>query len=226
MEELQNQLNQLQESVLEKEHEISVLKQDIEALRMTLEALIESSQEASIEQEMPKEEIEAPVIPEPAVQEEEEEPVSEVIEVEREKAIEEEIREMTPEVSEEQEEKGESEHDAIMRTIEELSKDLMNPKSTVSDMASPKQTVSDRAASSNVHDLKKSIGLNERFLYTNELFNGDMKAFTRAVDELNHVESEQDAQRLMNEELSVRYKWDEDNESVMAFKLLVSRKFT
>ena len=52
-----------------------------------------------------------------------------------------------------------------------------------------------------------------------------MGAFSQAVEELNHVDSETDANRLLNENLASRYRWDEESETVVAFKSLVSRRF-
>jgi hypothetical protein len=72
--------------------------------------------------------------------------------------------------------------------------------------------------------LKKAIGLNERFLFANELFNGDVDALGKAIEELNHVE-QADAERLMNEEFATRYKWDDENTTVITFKSLVARRF-
>jgi len=77
-----------------------------------------------------------------------------------------------------------------------------------------------------LNDIKKAIGINERFLFANVLFNGDMNAFSKAVEELNHLESISDAIRLMDEELSSKYHWNEEDETVVAFKTLVSRRFS
>lgn len=117
-------------------------------------------------------------------------------------------------------------HNAIMRSIEKLSKDF-----SVTRGESPEQrfkskpTLVDKVARQPLKDLKGSMGINERFLYANELFHGDMGAFTRAVEELNHLESEQDAERLLNEELAAKYKWNDESDAVIAFKTLVSRRF-
>jgi Mn-containing catalase len=53
-----------------------------------------------------------------------------------------------------------------------------------------------------------------------------MNAFSKAVEELNHLESISDAIRLMDEELSSKYHWNEEDETVVAFKTLVSRRFS
>jgi chromosome segregation ATPase len=120
----------------------------------------------------------------------------------------------------------EQDHEAIMRTIEEMSRSVSGiDKKTAADQFSDKPTLGDKVSRSRLHDIKKAIGLNERFLYANELFGGDMRAFKQAVDELNHVDSESDANRLLDEELADKYHWNEEDETVIAFKSLVSRRF-
>lgn len=120
----------------------------------------------------------------------------------------------------------EQDHEAIMRTIEEMSRSISGTdKKTAADRFAEKPTLGDKVSRSRLHDIKKAIGLNERFLYANELFGGDMRAFKQAVDELNHVDSESDANRLLNEELADKYHWNEEDETVIAFKSLVSRRF-
>lgn len=120
----------------------------------------------------------------------------------------------------------EQDHEAIMRTIEEMSRSISGvDKPTNADRYSDKPTLGDKVSRSRLHDIKKAIGLNEKFLYANELFGGDMNAFKQAVDELNHVDTEGDANRLLNEELADKYHWNDEDETVIAFKSLVSRRF-
>jgi hypothetical protein len=111
-----------------------------------------------------------------------------------------------------------------MRSIEEISRG--NRRSTSSENSfEDRPTLGDKVSKFRINDIKRSIGINERFLFANELFNGDMSAFTLAVEELNHVESETAANRLLNENMAPKYRWDEENETVIAFKSLVSRRF-
>lgn len=121
---------------------------------------------------------------------------------------------------------GEAEHEAIMRTIEEMSRSLgISKHETAEGRFATKPTLGDRVSRQKLNDIKRGIGINERFLFANELFNGDMNAFSRAVEELNHVESELDANRLLDQDFSAKYRWDEESETVVAFKSLVSRRF-
>lgn len=82
-----------------------------------------------------------------------------------------------------------------------------------------------RLKKSPVSDLKAAIGLNQRFLFSNELFNGNMEAFNRAVNELNHLESLNDAKRFMEIQLAPTYEWNNESEAVIEFTELVERRF-
>lgn len=83
----------------------------------------------------------------------------------------------------------------------------------------------DQLGNTPLTDLKAAVGLNERFLFANELFNGNMEAFNKALNELNHLESLADAERLINAQLTVQFSWDIENEAVERFLLLVKRRF-
>lgn len=83
----------------------------------------------------------------------------------------------------------------------------------------------DQLGNNPLKDLKEAIGLNERFLFSNELFNGNMEAFNRALNELNHLQGRADAERLINEQLAEKHKWNPEDEAVERFILLVKRRF-
>jgi len=205
MKDLIEKIERLEKQLTEKEHELHLLKEDLEAIRATLEAAME--EESSKETKLP----------EPVIEEKEEL----IVEESKEEITEEATiaEEPVDEANEEQQ------HEAIMRTIEEFSQDQRNSisKQTID---SDSVSLADKVGTQPLNDIKKAIGINERFLYANVLFNGDMGAFSRAVEELNHLESILDATRLMDEELSSKYHWDEEDETVIAFKTLVSRRFS
>ncbi|GEM_PF-699884 len=116
--------------------------------------------------------------------------------------------------------------EALMDSLEEESQNMMiDERPTVQEQAEPGTTVADRVGLQRVKDLKKAMGINERFLFANELFGGDMNAFTQAVQELNHISSRTDADRMMNEQLASKYRWDEDSEVTESFRNLVARRF-
>ena len=52
-----------------------------------------------------------------------------------------------------------------------------------------------------------------------------MQAFKQAINELNHADSKEDAFKIINSELKVRYLWDEKDEVVLNFVKLIERRF-
>lgn len=74
-----------------------------------------------------------------------------------------------------------------------------------------------------ITDLKLAIGLNEKFLFINELFDGNMKEYTEAVDKLNSAESYENTMQLF-EEIKNKYKWDETSDAYKKFLDLLKRK--
>ena len=246
MEELRQQIIAVQTRVEEKEHDLLVIQQELNLLKARLEDAIaqkhvhnlKEEQEARLkakakeEAEQARLEAEAEALEKQRLADEAAKAAEAEAEKQEEPTIEAPIQEpivadSEPEPKElEISQVGEAEHEAIMRTIEEMSRSMGVSKNETTDARfEDRPTVVDRMSKQKLHDIKRGIGINERFLFANELFAGDMGAFSRAVDELNHVESESDANRLMNENLAAKYRWDEEDETVLAFKSLVSRRF-
>ena len=76
-----------------------------------------------------------------------------------------------------------------------------------------------------IPDLKAAIGLNQRFLFSNALFEGNMEAFNRVINEINHLESKEMADTFLRVQIIDKYQWDEESEEVLAFFELVERRF-
>lgn len=76
-----------------------------------------------------------------------------------------------------------------------------------------------------IKNLKTAIGLNERFLFANELFNGDGVEYQRAIEEFNHLSNMDDALRLIEYKYQNAYKWDFDSQTVITFLSYLQRRF-
>ena len=98
-------------------------------------------------------------------------------------------------------------------------------KSTIEDSTPSNNSLADYLGSKRIDDLKTAIGLNERFLFSNELFDGNMEAFNRALSELNHLESYEHANNYVEKQLKPTYEWDMESETTVAFMSLIQRRF-
>ena len=86
------------------------------------------------------------------------------------------------------------------------------------------ESVAEKLQHNKITDLKSAIGINEKFQCINELFDGNMKEYTVAVDQLNNFSSNTEAESYIAN-LEEVYKWKPDNHIADNFKELVERRF-
>jgi hypothetical protein len=77
-----------------------------------------------------------------------------------------------------------------------------------------------------IENLKAAIGVNEKFLFVNELFNGDLQAYNDAVQKLNAYISIHEAFEFLNH-LTTQYNWDGQRsaDTIEKFANLVQRRY-
>ncbi|MFW5707904.1 MAG: hypothetical protein ACOC12_08290, partial [Bacteroidota bacterium] len=77
-----------------------------------------------------------------------------------------------------------------------------------------------------VANIKEAIGINEKFLFINELFSGDLKAYNDAVQQLNNCSSIQEAFELLNR-YTEDFQWDGQRsaETIEKFANIVQRRY-
>jgi hypothetical protein len=97
-------------------------------------------------------------------------------------------------------------------------------KSILNDILSHEQgeTLADQHQKSRIQDIRKSLSINQRFMFINSLFNGDEQAFDRTLDHLETIENEDDAMSFLNHKFS---NWDLATEEVQEFMLLIQRRY-
>ena len=76
-----------------------------------------------------------------------------------------------------------------------------------------------------VKDLKKAIGLNDRFLYIKELFRGDEVMYERSIKTINSFAIYPEAEYWIKRELKLKLGWNDTNPVVKQFDQLVRRRF-
>ena len=77
-----------------------------------------------------------------------------------------------------------------------------------------------------VKDLRKAIGINDRFLFINDLFRGDEAMYERSIKTINGFNIYPEAEYWINRELKVKIGWDNESRTVQQFDQLVKRRFS
>lgn len=77
-----------------------------------------------------------------------------------------------------------------------------------------------------IKDLRKGIGINDRFVFVRELFRGDEAAYERSIKTINNFNIYSEAEYWMSRELRLKLGWNDDNETAKHFYQLVRRRFS
>jgi hypothetical protein len=77
-----------------------------------------------------------------------------------------------------------------------------------------------------IKELKKGIGINDRFLFVQELFRGDEIMYERSIKTIDGFSIYPEAQFWIQRELKLKIGWNEDSVTVKHFDQLVKRRFS
>lgn len=77
-----------------------------------------------------------------------------------------------------------------------------------------------------IKELKKGIGINDRFLFVQELFRGDESMYERSIKTIDGFAIYPEAQFWIQRELKLKIGWNEDSATVKHFDQLVKRRFS
>jgi hypothetical protein len=77
-----------------------------------------------------------------------------------------------------------------------------------------------------VKDLRKAIGINDRYLFIQQLFRGDENMYERCIKTINSFNIYPEAEYWIIRELKVKLGWKDDSEPANHFYQLVKRRFT
>lgn len=79
---------------------------------------------------------------------------------------------------------------------------------------------------SSIKDLKKAIGINDRYVFVNELFRGDEAMYERSIKTINGFRILAEAEYWIERELKVKVGWDDGKAATQHFYQLVKRRFS
>lgn len=77
-----------------------------------------------------------------------------------------------------------------------------------------------------IKDLRKGIGINDRFTFVTELFRGDEPMYERSIKTINGFHILSEAEYWMNRELKFKLGWNDNKEIVQHFYQIVRRRFS
>lgn len=77
-----------------------------------------------------------------------------------------------------------------------------------------------------IKDLRKAVGVNDKFLFVNELFRGDEAMYERSIKTINSFHIFPEAEYWINRELKVKLGWNDQSPTVKHFYQLVRRRFS
>lgn len=77
-----------------------------------------------------------------------------------------------------------------------------------------------------IKDLRKAVGINDRFLFINELFRGDESVYERSIKTINSFNIYAEAEYWITRELKVKLGWNNESPTVQHFDQLVRRRFS
>lgn len=110
----------------------------------------------------------------------------------------------------------------VLEKSTEENKDLsVNEKLAVE----KKTSVAEKLQQSKIDDLRTVIGINQKFLFMNDLFEGEKSHYDNVIDKINSLQSKNEVINFIDNEIVSKYNWDEGDESVQAFRALIDRKF-
>ena len=113
-----------------------------------------------------------------------------------------------------------------VRNLPEFNTVFAKPSESLNDtLKEEKLEVAAALQATPIRDLKKAIGVNDRFLFVNELFRGDENMYERSLKTINAFTIYPEAEYWIQRELKVKLSWPDNSETVTLFDQLVRRRF-
>jgi len=88
----------------------------------------------------------------------------------------------------------------------------------------PDKTLADKIGKTSIANLKTAIGINDKFLFINELFKGDIQEYNKTIDKLNSYTQLEECTGFL-EEQKARYHWADKPDAYHKLEELLIRKF-
>lgn len=88
-----------------------------------------------------------------------------------------------------------------------------------------KKELAEKLTEEPLKDIKKAIGVNDRYIFITELFRGDENMYERSLKTINRFSIYPEAEFWISRELKLKLGWQESHPAVKQFDQLVRRRF-
>jgi hypothetical protein len=117
-------------------------------------------------------------------------------------------------------------HQAPATVTKEINDTIMGvPESLNEKLKESRAELSEKLTDSPIKDLKKAIGVNDRFLFISEIFRGDEAMYERSIKTINNFSIFAEAEYWIRRELKIKIGWSDSDPIVKQFDQLVRRRF-
>lgn len=112
-------------------------------------------------------------------------------------------------------------------SLKEINEAVAIQKESLNDKLKQSRTeLAETLKESPIRDLRKAIGVNDRFVFISELFRGDEAMYERSIKTINGFNIYAEAEYWINRELKTKIGWDDSRDIVKHFYKLVRRRFS
>jgi len=91
--------------------------------------------------------------------------------------------------------------------------------------AESKEKIIDVHEKKPLEGIRKSITINQRFMFEKDLFNGDKNEFEMVINYLDNCKTKQEALDFVNENYALKKNWDREKEEVIEFFAIIEKRF-
>ncbi len=115
----------------------------------------------------------------------------------------------------------------VEKEQQQLNDRLSAPQRTINDRFEEQErvTLADHHQQAKVNNVMEAISVNNRYMFTQELFDGDKEEFQKAISRIERCDSFDTAVELLVQDYSKVYHWDMNSEEVKELLKVVFRKF-
>jgi len=132
----------------------------------------------------------------------------------------------TIELNFEERNKIDSEQTSLLDAIDEEKKQNDKSKSSINESFGNKsQTLADKLGKIPIDNIITHLGINEKFLFSNELFKSDSELFKTTLEKINSLTSFEAAKNVLEDVFKQKGTWNLKNKTLRKFINLVERRY-